>query len=459
MPGPTEVDAAWVAQSPEQIARLGGTDSVAPDSADSTPVALGRVGLLINRLRDRLTEIQELPEDYRNESAVVVGMADLSRIIDLLVDMNDDVSSPKDSVAMLQVRLQEQEDQLARMFESGSDEASIQRQMDKIDRTQREIGRGGKKSSAVPSIDVFEHNFDKHLQRVRDQGHAKMHDGEFKEYQQYGDFLESHGRRRTGKPTRSEEVEGCDESCSLSHSNDGDCLECGEDWGKHSGHDCPDGSRGSWPIRAPTPPGGCPSTCSARHTKDGNCLVCSKGWNNHSGHNCSDGARGSWPMKPSPPGGCDASCSLRHGLDGNCLVCGKGWNNHSGHNCSDGKRGSWPFKPSPPGGCDASCSRKHGGDGNCLLCGKSWISHSGHNCSGGTARGSWPIKQTQSAGHNFPQDTCMICTKCFFCSGFGARCVNCKGKDRSSDRGNACGCGGGQGNCSGCGMCKVRLFR
>jgi hypothetical protein len=41
---------------------------------------------------------------------------------------------------------------------------------------------------------------------------------------------------------------GCDESCSRSHSSDGNCLVCGRGWGPHSGHTCQEGTRGSWPI-------------------------------------------------------------------------------------------------------------------------------------------------------------------------------------------------------------------
>lgn len=37
----------------------------------------------------------------------------------------------------------------------------------------------------------------------------------------------------------------CEENCTLRHLN-GDCLVCGLDWGEHSGHNCPDGQRGSW---------------------------------------------------------------------------------------------------------------------------------------------------------------------------------------------------------------------
>jgi len=39
---------------------------------------------------------------------------------------------------------------------------------------------------------------------------------------------------------------------------------------------------------------GCSSSCSLTHSNDGNCLICGKGWGSHNGHNCSSGARGSW---------------------------------------------------------------------------------------------------------------------------------------------------------------------
>ncbi|MEM7755420.1 MAG: hypothetical protein AAF297_07260, partial [Planctomycetota bacterium] len=41
--------------------------------------------------------------------------------------------------------------------------------------------------------------------------------------------------------------DGCDETCTLSHPNDGPCRVCGMHWSVHSGHFCPNGeSRGSW---------------------------------------------------------------------------------------------------------------------------------------------------------------------------------------------------------------------
>jgi hypothetical protein len=39
---------------------------------------------------------------------------------------------------------------------------------------------------------------------------------------------------------------GCGPSCSLSHSGQGNCLLCGMDWGRHGGHTCHNGLRGSW---------------------------------------------------------------------------------------------------------------------------------------------------------------------------------------------------------------------
>ena len=41
---------------------------------------------------------------------------------------------------------------------------------------------------------------------------------------------------------------GCDSSCTLSHSSDGDCLVCGRPWGPHNGHNCSGGARGSWRV-------------------------------------------------------------------------------------------------------------------------------------------------------------------------------------------------------------------
>jgi hypothetical protein len=49
-------------------------------------------------------------------------------------------------------------------------------------------------------------------------------------------------------------VTGCDASCRKRHDEDGECLNCGMDWGPHNGHMCThgdhDGERGSWAVAA-----------------------------------------------------------------------------------------------------------------------------------------------------------------------------------------------------------------
>jgi hypothetical protein len=58
------------------------------------------------------------------------------------------------------------------------------------------------------------------------------------------------------------------------------------------------------------------------------------------------------------------------------------------------------------------------------------------------------------AAHAQYHDQCMICTKCFYCTGVGRKCVNCGNTDRTKDAGKKCGCGGGQSGCRSCGMCN-----
>lgn len=59
--------------------------------------------------------------------------------------------------------------------------------------------------------------------------------------------------------------------------------------------------------------------------------------------------------------------------------------------------------------------------------------------------------------HIILSGTCTICVRCGLCSGYGAGCVRCKGRDRSGDRGKPCGCGSGRDVCSGCHMCQVSI--
>ena len=74
--------------------------------------------------------------------------------------------------------------------------------------------------------------------------------------------------------------------------------------------------------------------------------------------------------------------------------------------------------------------------------------------SGGGVRGPRPIRS--DGGHSIDENgTCTICVQCGYCSGYGANCVRCKGKDRTADKGESCGCGRGRDVCSGCRMCQV----
>jgi hypothetical protein len=61
---------------------------------------------------------------------------------------------------------------------------------------------------------------------------------------------------------------------------------------------------------------------------------------------------------------------------------------------------------------------------------------------------------TGSQPHSHVSNRCMICTSCHHCTGYGANCVRCRGKDRSADSGKECGCGAGKSGCSKCGKCE-----
>eukprot|EP00004_Rigifila_ramosa_P019433 TRINITY_DN492_c0_g1_i3.p1 TRINITY_DN492_c0_g1~~TRINITY_DN492_c0_g1_i3.p1 ORF type:complete len:1204 (-),score=155.21 TRINITY_DN492_c0_g1_i3:35-3646(-) len=199
-----------------------------------------------------------------------------------------------------------------------------------------------------------------------------------------------------GRPTRAPDG-GCLATCTMAHSRHGNCLRCGKDWGPHSGHNCPDGSRGSWIVPTPgsTFSGGCSSTCTTSHRRDGNCLRCGKDWGPHSGHDCEDGSRGSWVVGGRRADGCQAGCRLSHEDEGPCLRCGEDWGPHSGHDCPRGGVGSWPLRGSAGSttgraGCGSDCRLTHSSHGLCLVCGDDWGRHAGHRCRDGRT-GSWPV--------------------------------------------------------------------
>ena len=64
-------------------------------------------------------------------------------------------------------------------------------------------------------------------------------------------------------------------------------------------------------------------------------------------------------------------------------------------------------------------------------------------------------KETSSSDHEQHSEQCMICPQCYFCTGYGRRCIHCRSNDRSGDAGKVCGCGGGQSGCRKCGMCSA----
>jgi hypothetical protein len=59
------------------------------------------------------------------------------------------------------------------------------------------------------------------------------------------------------------------------------------------------------------------------------------------------------------------------------------------------------------------------------------------------------------SAHNYARDKCKICTQCAACTGYGANCCECRGKDRSGDKGKECGCGAGASGCNRCGKCET----
>lgn len=195
------------------------------------------------------------------------GLSNLSRIIECMVAMNDDDTAHIEDLSMVVVRLHELEEQLNRMLmSSGTTEREIMKQMEKIEKATAEVERGGRRQSSIPSISIFEHNFDEHCRVARAQEIPMMSPSELSEYRAYCAMLD---RRRGGgggsalgggarsifsaMSARAKHVSGgCSESCSADHSGNGNCLVCSNPWGQHSGHRCPDGrSRGSWPNIKP----------------------------------------------------------------------------------------------------------------------------------------------------------------------------------------------------------------
>ena len=136
----------------------------------------------------------------------------------------------------------------------------------------------------------------------------------------------------------------CTDTCSNIHVGL-DCLVCGNPWGRHLGHSCPDGRRGSFgagtegvfgpppppeteiigpePPPSPPPPPPPPSSSSS-----------------------------------SSPTRCGSDCKLVHSK-GNCLVCGLGWGSHAGHICNFGRRqrGSWSITTKSPAAAAAHTTK------------------------------------------------------------------------------------------------------
>jgi len=263
-PGPRDLTVKWIAQSAEQIALL---DSIQPwvpgPGPKDIPVSTGPVGTLIKMIRDRLDDIH-LSEDPQ----MITAMADINTILTFLNSHNDDsdsATSAGDVIAMLDTRLKTQEQQLATMFAADTiNEAAIQQLMDKIERTNAEISRGGSKSSGVPALSTFTSRVTPFIGKGVARAAIPTKE-ELVEYEKYCRFIEggggsSSGSRARGMPFQSSSSRTpwdgpCGKDCSESHSNDGDCLVCNTSWGSHAGHSCPQTSanpsrsqRGSWEM-------------------------------------------------------------------------------------------------------------------------------------------------------------------------------------------------------------------
>ena len=309
-PGPTNLDVEWIAQTEEQKSRMKERDDlIARPSIVQQPLPstaeFGPMGITITFLRNRLALMSNSTEIL---PVHVAGIADIETILTMLVDLNSHENSPTtgrvQEIAMLEARLEEQQAQLARLFDADNpDETTIQRLLDKIERTQNDISSGGvsKRRSSAPSIERF---YSEVSRLARSSGSNLPSSRELQEYEQYASFISASGEDYTwrrprarvfedgrGRPggaggrgrgwtvrgggrlqnvesdfrvflpepstfnergdqSRVDEtpmnVASCTDECSNDHSSDGSCLRCGNAWSEHNGHECKDGQKGSW---------------------------------------------------------------------------------------------------------------------------------------------------------------------------------------------------------------------
>ena len=230
---------------------------------------------------------------------------------------------------------------------------------------------------------------------------------------------------------------GCGPACSLSHSSDGLCLVCGDNWGPHSDHNCNKdgfkGRRGAWIVstalqvgskvklsgsfegvsdaaKGPLAVGDAGeiieigSTGRRRVEAKTGRKVGKVWWYDIAALELVGSSTAPTILQPavvaSTSKGCDASCSANHSSDGLCLVCGDKWGPHSGHNCNKdgfkGRRGAWIVASALTGsdahtgfmvcGCAHQSgkerhpidSSRHHLDGSCKwdCCGQSWSAES-----------------------------------------------------------------------------------
>ena len=248
--------------------------------------------------------------------------------------------------------------------------------MDKIERTEADIARGGRpqSTSGVPSLETFHENIRAHGAENIDELPSTDEDNE---YSQYATFLNSVARRRgfsriaggrDGDDMGDEGFRsgaGCGESCKKQHSGDGNCLKCGQGWGSHSGHACPtDGARGSWRDPKSTvgvggsKQGGCDENCTMSHIEHGQCLRCGEKWGRLSVP-LSPTVRTQYPLQivelyilfclilrvfglvKFPPNTLYWAYLLSPTMYPLTLLLSTG--PHSGHQCPDGGRGTCPY--------------------------------------------------------------------------------------------------------------------
>ena len=188
----------WIAQTEEQKTSMKERDSLVtrpPFELQPLPsiVEVGSVGVTIAFLRNRLVVIRSTSETSPFYAAGIADIEAILAMLDNVVGNENSRNGGAREIAMLEAKLEDQQAQLAHLFDSGDpDEDTVQILFDKIEKTESDIANGGvstQRKGLALSIERFYREISRHADAT---SNTLPSTRELQEYEAYSSFLNTH---------------------------------------------------------------------------------------------------------------------------------------------------------------------------------------------------------------------------------------------------------------------------